>query len=798
MFNLIRKSTEWAGKPLVLETGKIARQASGAVIVNYGGTTVLSTVVTGKTKEPVDFLPLTVQFVAKSYAVGKIPGGFLKREGKPSDRETLISRLIDRSIRPLFPVGFYDEVSIVCNLLSYDTVTPPEVTALIAATAALSISGVPYNGLVIGARIGYLSSEGKYLLNSSADEMLCSSLDLFLSGNENSVLMVESEASELSESEMLGAITFGHQNCQEIISLIKEFSQEANVLPVEFVPHDVSPIVDYIESSYKDSFSSAYSNTVKKERVIKLEKLREQVVSDVVEKFSADDIELNNQDIISALKSFERSLVRRQIVDTSSRIDGRSFDQIREIEIEVDVLPKAHGSALFTRGNTQALVITALGTPQDEQIVDDLDGDRRENFLLHYNFPPYAVGESAALRAPGRREIGHGKLAWRAIRYVLPEKSDFPYTIRVVSEITESDGSSSMATVCGASLALMDTGVPIKSPVAGIAMGLIKEDDTFIILSDILGDEDHLGDMDFKVAGTSTGITALQMDMKICGISIDVIERSLLQAKDGRMHILDKMNAVIQESRDRIKNHAPRIESIFINKDKIRNVIGSGGKNIRDICEKTGAKIEIIQDGTVMIYAVNNEAVEYAKSMIMDVVTEPEIGKVFEGTVVEIVKFGAFVNFLGGKRGLVHISEIKNEHISAVSSVISLNDKIKVLVIGIDREHIQLSMRRVDQETGEPIDGELYNIRKNSCSSDDSSSSSSSSGFKEGYCNGGNRHGYEKRRSGGRSSRRNNTGGGGSNYYREDLSSHGFSGNSNRSFSNSRNGHEVPRKPRFF
>ena len=796
MFNLIRKSTEWGGKTLILESGKIARQANGAVMVSYAGTTVLATVVTGKTKEPVDFLPLTVQFVAKSYAVGKIPGGFLKREGKPSDRETLISRLIDRSIRPLFPSGFYDEVSIVCNLLSYDTVTPPEVTALIGATAALSISGVPFNGLVAGVRIGYLPSEDKYLLNASADDMLCSSLDLFLSGNEDSVLMVESEASELSESQMLRAIAFGHQNCQEVINLIKEFSEEKGVQPIEFIPHDINPIVNYIESSYKQDFSLAYSNTVKKERVLKLEGLRDKVLSDFAEKCIVDNVECDNQDVISALKSFERSLVRSQIVETSSRIDGRAFDEIRNIEIEVDVLPKAHGSALFTRGNTQALVVTALGTPQDEQIVDDLDGDRRENFLLHYNFPPYAVGESAALRAPGRREIGHGKLAWRAIRYVLPEKSDFPYTIRVVSEITESDGSSSMATVCGASLALMDTGVPIKSPVAGIAMGLIKEGDQFVILSDILGDEDYLGDMDFKVAGTAEGVTALQMDMKISGISIDVIERALLQAKDGRMHILSKMNAVIQESRNSIKNHAPRIESIFINKDKIRNVIGSGGKNIRDICEKTGAKIEIIQDGTVMIYAVNNEAVEYAKSMIMDIVTEPEIGKVFEGTVVEIVKFGAFVNFLGGKRGLIHISEIKNEHISAVGSVISVNDKVKVLVIGIDREHVQLSMRRVDQETGEPIDGELYNVRKSSFSDDSSSSGTSSSGssFKESYS--GNRHGsHEKRRSGGsRSSRRNSSG---SNYYREDLHSSDF-GNNNRSFSNSRNGHEVPRKPRFF
>lgn len=789
MFNLIRKSTEWGGKTLVLESGKIARQANGAVVVTYGGTTVLSTVVAGKAKEPVDFLPLTVQFVAKSYAVGKIPGGFLKREGKPSDRETLISRLIDRSIRPLFPSGFYDEVSIVCNLLSYDTVTPPEVTALIGATAALAISGVPFNGMVVGARVGYLLSEGKYLLNASADEMLSSSLDLFLSGNKDSVLMVESEASELSESQMLGAISFGHQNCQEVIKLIEEFREESGVLPFGFIPHDITSLVDDIASSYTESFSIAYSNIVKKERVLELEKLRDQVLSDMLAKYEQPNGNLqcqySSQDIISALKNFERSLVRSKIVETSSRIDGRAFNGIRDIEIEIDVLPKTHGSALFTRGNTQALVVTALGTPQDEQIVDDLDGDRRENFLLHYNFPPYAVGESAALRAPGRREIGHGKLAWKAIRYVLPEKSDFPYTIRVVSEITESDGSSSMATVCGASLALMDTGVPIKAPVAGIAMGLIKEGEKFIILSDILGDEDHLGDMDFKVAGTSSGITALQMDMKISGISIEVIEKSLLQAKDGRMHILDKMNLVIQESRECIKNHAPRIESIFINKDKIRNVIGSGGKNIREICEKTGARVEIMQDGTVMIYAINNDAVEYAKNMIMDIVSEPEIGKVFDGTVIEIVKFGAFVSFLGGKRGLIHISEIKNEHINAVGSVISVNDKVKVLVIGIDREYVQLSMRRVDQETGEPIDGELYNIRKTNSDSDDSFLSSGSVN---------NRHGSEKKRRGSGRSRRSS---GGSSYHRDDLHNNGF-GNGNRSFNDNRNGNEVPRKPRFF
>ncbi|KJV68765.1 polyribonucleotide nucleotidyltransferase [Candidatus Neoehrlichia procyonis] len=776
MFNIIKKSIEWGGQTLVLESGKIARQASGAVVVDYGGTSVLATIVVGKSKEPVDFLPLTVQFIAKSYAIGKIPGGFLKREGKPSDREMLVSRLIDRSIRPLFPSGFCDEVSVVCNLLSYDTVSPPETAALIGVSAALSISGVPFNGPVVGARVGYLKQENKYLLNASVDDMTNSCLDLFLSGNEDSVLMVESSSSELSEDQMLDAMTFAHKNCQPIISLIKEFSDAVGKSCEEFIPHDISDYVSVIGDLYKDDFTAAYSEQDKKLRALALDDLRVKVLSNLKEDCEAKGTKYVEQDIVYATKVVEKSLIRRYIIDNQKRIDGRSFDEIRQIEIEIDVVPKAHGSALFTRGNTQALVVTALGTPQDEQIVDDFDGDRRENFLLHYNFPPYAVGEASALRPPGRREIGHGKLAWKAIHSVLPDKVDFPYTIRVVSEITESDGSSSMATVCGTSLALMDTGVPIKSPVAGVAMGLIKEQDQCIILSDILGDEDYLGDMDFKVAGTSEGITALQMDMKVCGISFEIINQSLLQARAGRINILNKMNEVIDKARESIKEHAPRIESIIIDKNKIRNLIGTGGKNIRDICEKTGAKIEILQSGVVMIYAVNNVAVEKAKDMILESVTEPEIGKVFDGIVVEIVKFGAFVNILGSKKGLVHISEIRNEHINSVEEVLSLSDKVKVLVIDIDREYIQLSIRRVDQDTGDVIEGELYNPSKKGFSDD---FHNTGGGFKD-YSS--NR--IDKRRNNSRSSSRRS-----SNYY-------GESGNSRY---NNRNGNDsIPKKPRFF
>lgn len=784
VFNVIRKCMEWGGRSLSLETGRIARQASGAVVVDYGGTLVLSTVVSQPAREPLDFLPLTVQFLAKSYAVGKIPGGFFKREGKPSDRETLISRMVDRSIRPLFPSGFCDEVAVVCNLLSYDPSSPPEAVALVGASAALAISGIPFCGPVAGAKVGYLREEGCYMLNPSADQICSSQLDMFCSGTEESVLMVESEACELSEEQMLKAVVFGHEGCVPVVEMIRDFATAAGSGAVEFVPHDIGALVSSVGSEHKKAFVAAYSDKAKKSRVQKLEAARCGLLGFLREKYAdADDV--GEQELVSAIKAFERSLVRAQVVKSSKRIDGRSLDEIRPIEIEVDLVSKAHGSALFTRGDTQALVITALGTPQDEQIVDGFDGDKRERFLLHYNFPPYAVGEASALRPPGRREIGHGKLAWRALHPVLPSKADFPYTIRVVSEITESDGSSSMATVCGASLALMDTGVPLKAAVAGIAMGLIKEGDDFVILSDILGDEDYLGDMDFKVAGTAEGITALQMDMKIGGIGFDIIEGSLQQAKDGRLFILEKMGRVIGESRDRVRDHVPRMESIIIDKAKIKNVIGTGGKNVRDICEKTGAKIEIAQDGTVMIYAANCEAVECAKDMIAGIVTEPEIGKVFSGVVAEIVKYGAFVNFLGGRRGLVHISEIKNEHIGSVSDVLSVDDKVKVLVIDIDKDHIQLSMRRVDQESGEPLEGELYNPGRRgggSSSSEDYSGNSASS--------------PPRRRSSSRSPRRyNNSGGGGYCGPPDGGASSSFGG---RYRSGEGSSPQPAKKPRFF
>ncbi|WP_169193176.1 polyribonucleotide nucleotidyltransferase [Anaplasma platys] len=715
MFDITRKCVEWGDRPLSIESGKIARQANGAVVVDYGGTSVLATVVTQKAKESVDFLPLTVQFLAKSYAVGKIPGGFFKREGKPSDRETLISRLVDRSLRPLFPFGFCDEVAVVCNLLSYDPSSPPETVALIGASAALAISGIPFESTVAGARIGYVKGEERYVLNPSADELSMSAMDMFYTRSSTSTLMVESEANELTEDEMLGALKFAHESCEEIIGVIEDFARDAGVTEkAEFIPRDLDEITSSISNEYVEQFAEAYSDKDKKSRVAKLDVAREGLKEDLTGKFLEAGGKYTAQDIVLALKLFERSLVRTKVLETQSRVDGRAYDQIRNIEIEVDLISKAHGSALFTRGDTQALVITALGTPQDEQIIDGFDGDKRERFLLHYNFPPYAVGEASALRPPGRREIGHGKLAWRAIHPVLPSKSEFPYTIRVVSEITESDGSSSMATVCGASLALMDTGVPLKSSVAGIAMGLIKEGEKCAVLSDILGDEDYLGDMDFKVAGTREGITALQMDMKVKGIDFGIINTAMGQARDGRLFIIDKMDRVIKESRERVRDHVPRMESMIIDKAKIKNVIGAGGKNIREICEKTGAKIEISQDGTVMIYAVGTEAIEEAKDMVTGIVSEPEVGKIYSGVVSEIAKFGAFVTFLGARRGLVHISEIKNERIEAVADFLAVGDKVKVLVVEVDKDHIQLSLRRVDQDSGDAIECEPYASQRRS------------------------------------------------------------------------------------
>lgn len=814
MFDITRKCVEWGDRSLTIESGKIARQAKGAVVVNYGGTSVLSTVVSQKSKESVDFLPLTVQFLAKSYAVGKIPGGFFKREGKPSDRETLISRLIDRSLRPLFPFGFCDEVAVVCNLLSYDVSSPPETVALIGASAAMAISGIPFDCPVAGAKVGYMKNEGRYVLNPSAEELSISALDMFYARTPTSTLMVESEANELTEEEMLGALRFGHESCDKIIEVIKEFAESAGQdSRVSYVPHDLSNIISSIDDCHKERFSIAYSDKDKQSRVAKLEAARASLSEDLSGKFTDEgfDGKYTSQDIVLAIKMFERSLVRSTVLDTGYRIDGRGYDQIRNIEIEVDLIPKAHGSALFTRGDTQALVITALGTPQDEQIVDGFDGDKRERFLLHYNFPPYAVGEAAALRPPGRREIGHGKLAWRAIHPVLPSKTEFPYTIRVVSEITESDGSSSMATVCGASLALMDTGVPLKSSVAGIAMGLIKEGDRSAVLSDILGDEDYLGDMDFKVAGTREGVTALQMDMKIKGIDFDIVGFALDRAREGRLYIIDKMDRVINESRDGVREHVPRMESITIDKAKIKNVIGAGGKNVREICEKTGAKIEIAQDGTVMIYAVGSEAIEEAKDMVLGIASEPEVGRVYCGVVCELAKYGAFVTFLGARRGLVHISEIRNEHISAVADVLVVGDKVKVLVIDVDKDHIQLSIRRVDQDTGDPMEGELYSPqrRSGSPSCNGAAEGNSTGGYIRDH--GGNSMSKDRKRSGspigtGRPAmrRRHSTGssygadGSGSGASSEVGSGRGNRGNGGSGNSSTGTGASNHKKPRFF
>ncbi|MDN5248302.1 MAG: polyribonucleotide nucleotidyltransferase [Wolbachia endosymbiont of Tyrophagus putrescentiae] len=710
MFKIIRESIEWGGRALSLETGKMARQATGSVVVSYGDTSVLVTVVSKKKDESVDFLPLNVHFIAKSYAIGKIPGGFFKREGKPSDRETLISRLIDRSIRPLFPDGFHDEVSVVCTLLTYGVVNPPEVPALIGAVAALAISGIPFQSTIAGVMVGY-DENNNYVLNPTVQEIEASNLYLFLSGDENSILIVESEIRELSEESVLSAMKFGHEHLQPVIQLIKKFAEKVGNKPKEFVADDMSDIMQELEKSSK-AFEGAYSKRVKQERVQALEVLRENIINTLKESGKDENV------ATYAVKNFERSLVRKVIKNSGLRIDGRKYDEIRQIEIEVDILSKAHGSALFTRGNTQALVVTALGTTQDEQIVDDIEGDRREHFMLHYNFPSFAVGETAAARAPGRREIGHGKLAWKAIHPVLPDKSEFPYTIRVVSEIMESDGSSSMATVCGASLALMDTGVPIKSPVAGVAMGLIKDKDDYIVLSDILGDEDYLGDMDFKVAGTDAGITALQMDMKISGISFEIVEKSLKQAKAGRLHILEKMNAVISEHSDDIKDHAPRMISFYIDKDKISAAIGTKGKNIRNICEKSNAKIEIEDDGKVSVFAANNDEAEVAKNMMLNSIMEMEEGLIIDAKVVKIEKSIVEVELCNGKKGKMHISEIANQHIESIDDILKVGDVFKALVIDFEKGgYPKLSRRRVNQETGEFFEGELYNEERDDTNS---------------------------------------------------------------------------------
>ncbi|WP_175814279.1 polyribonucleotide nucleotidyltransferase [Wolbachia endosymbiont of Cruorifilaria tuberocauda] len=711
MFKIIKKFIEWGNRTLSLETGKMARQADGSVVVNYGDTSILVTVVRKKREENIDFLPLNVQFIAKSYAIGRIPGGFLKREGKPSDRETLISRVVDRSIRPLFPEGFYDEISIVCNLLTYDNINPPEVPALIGAVAALAISGVPFRFIIAGALIG-CDKNNNYILNPSAQEMKISNLDLFLSGDEQSILMIESEVKELSEENVLNAMRFGHEHLLPVIKLIKEFSDTVGSKSESFTSIDISDMIQGFRK-YSGDFEKAYSQVVKQNRVQTLEMLRSDISNTLKE--SGKDEKL----VMYAIRSFERFLVREMIRKKGIRIDGRKYDEIRKIEIEVDILSKTHGSALFTRGNTQALVVTALGATQDEQIVDDIEGDRREHFMLHYNFPSFAVGETFATRAPGRREIGHGKLAWKAIHPVLPDKSEFPYTIRVVSEIMESDGSSSMATVCGTSLALMDTGVPIKAPVAGIAMGLIKEGNQYVVLSDILSDEDCLGDMDFKVAGTSQGITALQMDMKISGISFEIIEKSLKQAKDGRLYILEKMNAVISEHSDDVKSHAPRMTSFYIDKDKISAAIGAKGKNIRSICERSNAKVEIGDDGKVSVFAMSSAEAKIAKDMLIDSITELEQGAIVDAKVIKIDKSIVELELLNGRKGKMHISEVANQHIESIGDILKHGDVFRALIIDFEKGGCpKLSRRRVDQKTGEFFEGELYNEDKKDSSSE--------------------------------------------------------------------------------
>ncbi len=699
MFNICRKEIEWGGRKLVLETGRVGRQADGSVLVTYGETAVLCTAVAQRQpREGVDFFPLTVNYQEKTFAAGKIPGGFFKREGRPTEKEVLTSRLIDRPIRPLFAPGFRNETQVVATTLSHDLENDPDIVALIGVSAALTISGIPFLGPIGACRVGYI--DGRYVLNPQMDEMPNSSLDLVVAGTGEGVLMVESEARELPEDVMLGAVMFGFEQFQTIIQTIISFAERCakDPWPVAETPSDDGAIRARVKDLAADGLRNAYREIVKQARVEKLSVVK----SATIERLTAEGTAA--QRVSSFLKKLEQDIVRGQILDTSKRIDGRDTATVRPITAEVGVLSRAHGSALFTRGETQALVVTTLGTGQDEQIIDALEGEYREHFMLHYNFPPYSVGEVGRMGAPGRREIGHGKLAWRAIRPLLPAKEAFPYTIRVVSEITESNGSSSMATVCGASLSLMDAGVPLAQPVAGIAMGLIKDDNRFAVLSDILGDEDHLGDMDFKVAGTTGGITSLQMDIKITSITREIMEIALRQARDGRLHILGEMSKALEGARQGVSQHAPRIVTITIPKDRIREVIGTGGKVIREIVEVTGAKIDIEDDGTIKVAAVDAKSIDAAVAWIRNIIAEPEVGVIYTGKVVKITDFGAFVNFLGARDGLVHISELAQQRVKKVTDVVQEGDMVKVKCIGLDdRGKVRLSMKVVDQKTGEEV-----------------------------------------------------------------------------------------------
>lgn len=702
MFKEYKKEIEFGGRTLVLETGKIARQASGAVMVTYGETKVLCTVVAMDSERPgIDFFPLSVHYQEKTYAAGRIPGGFFKREGRPSEKETLTSRLIDRPIRPLFAKGFKNEVQVICTVMQHDMENDPDMVAMIGTSAAMCISGAPFMGPIAGARVGYINNE--YVLNPMIDEMPNSVLDLVVAGTSEGVLMVESEASELSEEIMLGAVAFGHKAFQPVIAAIIEMAEacakDPMVMPapVEGIDDVKAKVKDLAEAGMRD----AYKISDKLERQAAVAAVKDTASAAIKEEFDAD---LLSKVLGDAFKSLEKNIVRHSILETGVRIDGRDTKTVRPIVTEVGMLPRSHGSALFTRGETQAIAVATLGTGSDEQIIDALEGSYRSHFMLHYNFPPYSVGEAGRFGATGRREVGHGKLAWRAVHPMMPTKEDFPYTIRVVSEITESNGSSSMATVCSASLALMDAGVPLVRPVAGIAMGLIKEESGIAILSDILGDEDHLGDMDFKVAGTEQGITSLQMDIKITSITPEIMETALEQAKEGRIHILGEMGHTIDHGRESVAATAPRIETFKINKDKIRDVIGAGGKVIREICETTGAKIDLDDDGTVKVAAVDADAMQRAIDWVKGITAEPEVGTIYDGKVVKIMDFGAFVNFMGPRDGLVHISELANRRVEKVTDIVEEGQMIKVKLIGIDdRGKVKLSMKVVDQENGEEI-----------------------------------------------------------------------------------------------
>ncbi|MDT8327182.1 MAG: polyribonucleotide nucleotidyltransferase [Roseovarius sp.] len=703
MFKETKKSMQWGEETLTLETGKIARQADGSVIATLGETSVMANVTFAKEQKPgMDFFPLTVHYQEKYYAAGKVPGGFFKREARPSEKETLTARLIDRPIRPLFVPGFKNETLVMCTVLSHDLVNDPDIVAMIATSAALTISGAPFRGPIAGCRVGF--TDGEYILNPEIDDMHNlrnnpdQRLDLIVAGTKDAVMMVESEAYELSEEEMLGAVAFAHEQIQPVCDLIIALAEDCAKEPFNFSPPDYSDLYAAVKAAGEDDMRAAFAIRDKQERTHAISAARDAIKAKLSEEQLADD------NLGSAFKKLESSILRGDVVKNGNRIDGRRLDEIRDIVCETGLLPRTHGSALFTRGETQGLVVTTLGTGDDEQFIDSLHGNFKSNFLLHYNFPPYSVGEAGRVGPPGRREIGHGKLAWRALQAVLPAATDFPYTIRLVSEITESNGSSSMASVCGGSLSMMDAGVPLKTSVAGVAMGLVLEDDgSFAILSDILGDEDHLGDMDFKVAGTAEGITSLQMDIKVAGITPEIMKQALEQAKAGRMHILGEMDKALSGAAD-FSIHAPRIETMQVPTDKIREVIGSGGKVIREIVEVSGAKVDINDEGIIKIASPNADSIKKAYDMIYSIVAEPEVGQVYDGKVVKIVDFGAFVNFFGKRDGLVHVSQIENRRLNHPSDVLKEGQDVKVKLLGFDdRGKVRLSMKVVDQETGAEV-----------------------------------------------------------------------------------------------